>query len=91
MQLDKVGTKEVIIEPSKQQLLQQALTHAFTEARSVLFKAGESGGIEGVIRQYLGQSHRDKAEKGYAFAALTAVTGWCSCSRFLNFLNSCNS
>jgi TetR/AcrR family transcriptional regulator, transcriptional repressor for nem operon len=56
---------------SKRQLLRQALTHAFTEVRSVLFKAGESGGIEGVIRQYLGQSHRDKAEKGCAFAALT--------------------
>jgi hemerythrin-like domain-containing protein len=36
-----------------------------------LSKAGESDGIEGVIRQYLGQSHRDKAEKGCAFAALT--------------------
>jgi TetR/AcrR family transcriptional repressor of nem operon len=63
---------------SKRQLLRHALTHAFTEVRSVLFKAGESGvlksageGIEGVIRQYLGQSHRDKAEKGCAFAALT--------------------
>jgi TetR/AcrR family transcriptional regulator, transcriptional repressor for nem operon len=56
---------------SKQQLLQQALTHALTEARSALSKAGESDGIEGIIRQYLGQSHRDKAETGCAFAALT--------------------
>jgi TetR/AcrR family transcriptional regulator, transcriptional repressor for nem operon len=56
---------------SKQQLLQQALTQAFTETRSAFSKAGESDGIEGVIRQYLGQSHRDKAEKGCAFAALT--------------------
>src|SRR5215469_6474548 len=56
---------------SKQQLLQQALTHAFTEARSALSKAGESDGIEGVIQQYLGRSHRDRAEKGCAFAALT--------------------
>jgi TetR/AcrR family transcriptional regulator, transcriptional repressor for nem operon len=48
---------------SKQQLLQQALTQAFTETRSALSKVGESDGIEGVIRQYLGQSHRDEAER----------------------------
>lgn len=56
---------------SKQQLLQQALTHAFAESLSALSKAGEGDGIEGFIRQYLGQSHRDKAETGCAFAALT--------------------
>jgi TetR/AcrR family transcriptional repressor of nem operon len=60
---------------SKQQLLQQALAQALTQTRSTLSKAGESDGIEGVIRQYLGRSHCDKAETGCAFAALAQEIG----------------
>jgi len=36
-----------------------------------LFPSDWTGARGGVIRQYLGQSHRDKAEKGCAFATLT--------------------
>jgi len=56
---------------SKQQLLQEALTKAFVEKRSEFSKAGEIDGIDGIIRQYLGQSHRDDMGNGCVFAALT--------------------
>ncbi|WP_456837522.1 TetR/AcrR family transcriptional regulator [Bradyrhizobium sp. USDA 4486] len=55
---------------SKEDLVRSAVLEASAGQRERMNAAAEQGGLEGMLREYLGRAHRDRPETGCAFAAL---------------------
>jgi TetR/AcrR family transcriptional regulator, transcriptional repressor for nem operon len=55
---------------SKEELVHEALAYAIAQMRTRLAIADESGGLESLVRKYLGPLHRAESERGCAFASL---------------------
>jgi TetR/AcrR family transcriptional repressor of nem operon len=58
--------------PSKESLVIQALIHAFEEVECLLRRAGERGGIAGIVQHYLQQPRSGANERGCPLVALAS-------------------
>jgi TetR/AcrR family transcriptional regulator, transcriptional repressor for nem operon len=57
---------------SKEELVCAATADALRRNRAELARAAARNGLEGIVRAYLKPVHRDRPERGCAFAALTS-------------------
>src|SRR5476649_2238364 len=57
---------------SKEELVCAANSDALHASRAELAKAGARDGLAGIVRAYMKPAHRDRPERGCAFAALTS-------------------
>ena len=57
---------------SKEELVHAATASALDRSRAELARAAADGGIEGIVRAYLRPAHRDRPDRGCAFAALAS-------------------
>src|ERR1700757_3537814 len=63
---------------SKEELLRAAVAEALDLTYGRLARCGASGGLEAMVRDYLGEWHIAKPEQGCAFAALIPEIARCS-------------
>jgi TetR/AcrR family transcriptional repressor of nem operon len=57
---------------SKEELVRAASADALRRSRAELAEAGARDGLAGIVRAYMKPAHRDRPERGCAFAALAA-------------------